>query len=298
MTMTAPADRRTRLRSAARDLESWEALVTVLGPLQIEVGGVSIVPPAMKAKQLLALLLLNQGRIVQSRTIERELWEEPPRNAANAIQNCVMQIRKKLAVALGEASGGTLAKRLLSTESLGYKLNLDIERSDLRTHRQLVAEAGAAEATGDLEQASDLLQEALDLWRGAPLADVFPGPVLYGEITRLNEENKSVLMRRVVLELKLRRYAGLIGELRALIPMDEYDESLHACLMLALHMTGRRNAALAVYRNLRAGLSENLGLEPSRTLQDLHRKIMIDSPTDPVRLADIPWLTAAGVDVA
>ncbi|SFW70721.1 AfsR/SARP family transcriptional regulator [Amycolatopsis australiensis] len=275
------------------------ARATVLGSFDVEIGGVSIVPAAMKAKQLLALLVLNEGRVVQSGTIERELWEEPPRNAANAIQNCVLQIRKKLAAALGEDGCGPAVKRLLRTEPAGYRLDVTLDRSDLRRQRELVAEADELEARGDAAGASAKLQEALDLWQGSPLGDLIPGPVLYAQIVRLLEENKSILMRRVMLDLKLRRYASLIGELRALIPLDEYDESLHASLMFALHMTGRRDAALSVFRNLRRSLHDNLGIEPSRRLQSLHRKVMLDSPADPVRLDDIPWqanapLTKAG----
>ncbi|MEU0531448.1 AfsR/SARP family transcriptional regulator [Amycolatopsis tolypomycina] len=266
---------------------------TVLGSLEVEIDGVSIVPPAMKAKQLLALLLLNEGRVVQSGTIERELWEDPPRNAANAIQNGVLQIRKKLAAALGERGCGAAAKQLLCTEPAGYRLAVALDRSDLRRERELVAEADDLEARGDLAGASAKLQEALDLWQGSPLGDLIPGPVLYAQIVRLLEENKSILMRRIMLDLRLHRYASLVGELRALIPMDEYDESLHASLMYALHMTGRRNAALSVFRSLRQSLNDNLGLEPSRPLQELHRKVMLDSSAGPVRIEDLPWHACA-----
>lgn len=279
-----------------------EARVALLGPVRFDINSSSVVPAAMKARQLLALLLLNRGHIVRTATIERELWDEPPRNSLNAIQNCVLQIRRRLSAALGEPSGGPRAKQLLSTAPMGYLLAVPAEWFDLQRYRKLVAEAGAAASTGQLPRSAGLLNAALELWQGAPLADVVAGPVLEAEIVRLLEENKSDRIRRIVLDLRLQRHAGLIGELRALTTMDGYDESLHAYLMFALHMTGRRNAALSVYQDLRQRLVEDLGLEPSHLVKHLHRKIMIDSRRDPVRLNDIPWhssgLAEAGATVA
>jgi DNA-binding SARP family transcriptional activator len=247
----------------------------------------------MKAKQLLALLVLNRGRIVQLGAIERELWEfDPPRNCATAIQNCVMQIRKKLDVALGAGLGVAGAKRLLRTEPMGYLLELpDDERVDLRRYENLLARARAEEVRGDLVRASEDLRAALDMWRGDPCADITPGPVLSSELLRLRESRRSAHTRRIGLDLRLHRYPELIGELRALILLDggetAYDETLHAYLMFALYQAGRRNEALAVYRDLRRRLTDEVGLEPARALRDLHQKIVVDSRTDPVSLADL-----------
>jgi replication-associated recombination protein RarA len=48
--------------------------------------------------------------------------------------------------------------------------------------------------------------------------------------------------------------------------------------MLALYRSGRRAEALAVYRRTREMLVEELGLEPSRALQDLERAILRADP--------------------
>jgi DNA-binding SARP family transcriptional activator len=259
-----------------------------LGPLEVSVAGVSVVPPAMKARQLLALLVLNRGHIVRVGAIERELWElDPPRNATTAIQNCVMQIRKKLDGALGLGAG----KRLLHTEAVGYQLQFPDDRVDLRRYENHIARGRSAEAAGDLAHASQELQTALDMWHGDPLADVTPGPALRSEVLRLRENRRSVHKRRMGLDLRLHRYPDLIGELRAQILLDDaetgYDETLRAYLMFALYQAGRRNEALAVYRDLRRELADEVGLEPTRTVRDLHQKIMVDSADDPVGLADL-----------
>lgn len=278
-------------RDAGTCTREWEA--TALGPLEVRVAGVSIVPQAMKAKQLLALLVLNRGRTVRMSTIERELWEfDPPRNSATAIQNCVMQIRKKLDTALDAGQGAAAAKRILRTEPMGYLLQVPAdEHVDLRRYEDRIARARADEAAGDLVHASTELQAALDTWHDDPLADVTPGPSLRSELLRLRESRRYVHKRRIGLDLRLHRYLELIGELRALIMLDSgengYDEALRTYLMFALYQAGRRNEALAVYRDLRRQLSDEIGLEPTRAARDLHQKIMVDAADDPVCLADV-----------
>ena len=217
----------------------------------------------------------------------------------NAIQNRVFQLRKELSAGLGEPGGGPRAKQVLTTTPTGYLLTVPNAEFDLQRYRAAVADASATASSGDLHRAADLLHSALGMWQGSPLVDVAAGPVLLGETSRLHEENTSDRIHWIVLSLRLQRYVSVIGELRALTEMDEYDESLNAYLMYALHMTGRRNAALVVYHDLRQRLTEHLGLEPSNVVQRLQRKIMLDSQRDPVRLHDVPWhsseLAAVGV---
>ena len=52
------------------------------------------------------------------------------------------------------------------------------------------------------------------------------------------------------------------------------DEGLHAQLMRVLTLSGRRSDAMATYRELRARLTEELGVEPSGELQALHHDLL------------------------
>lgn len=249
-------------------------IARVLGPLRVTVNGTSVVPTAVKAKKLMAMLVLNRGRVVQRATIERELWDlDAPRSAATGIQNCVMWIRKGIRRAQ-EGEAGRPPEQTLITEPTGYRLEVPGDQFDMVRHQQLVAQAGAAEARGDLAEASAVLNAALNLWRDAPLADVPAGPVLRAHVRRLEEDRKAVLTQRLSLDLRLHRYAEVVGELHALVALDPYDEVLYEYLMLALYLSGRRNDALAAYQQARIALADGVGLEPSHRLRGLQQRIL------------------------
>ncbi|MEU1043183.1 AfsR/SARP family transcriptional regulator [Streptomyces sp. NPDC005551] len=250
-------------------------IAKVLGPLQVTLNGTSVVPTALKARKLLAVLILNRGRVVQRATIERELWgNDAPMSASTGIQNCIMQIRKSLGCAGGRGPYRALPKETLITEPTGYRLEVPGEQFDISCYRALVATAAEAQEQGDLTQASAQLNNALSLWRDAPLSDIPVGAVLQSHVLRLAEDRKSVLSQRLALDLKLRRYSEVLGELRALTALHPYDEVLHEYLMLALHLSGRRNDALAAYQDVRNALAAGTGLEPAPRLQSLQRRIL------------------------
>ena len=72
-----------------------------------------------------------------------------------------------------------------------------------------------------------------------------------------------------------------------------YRERMRAHLMLALYRCGRQAEALAAYRDTRALLAEELGLEPSAELQRLERQMLmqapeLDAPERPAAAAPAP----------
>jgi SARP family transcriptional regulator, regulator of embCAB operon len=53
---------------------------------------------------------------------------------------------------------------------------------------------------------------------------------------------------------------------------------MHGHYMLALHRSGQRTRALAVYQRLRLAMTEELGLEPSAKLQRLQQAVLASDP--------------------
>jgi DNA-binding SARP family transcriptional activator len=71
----------------------------------------------------------------------------------------------------------------------------------------------------------------------------------------------------------------MLSELAGLTAQYQLHENLHAQFMVALHRSGRRQEALAVFQQLRTTMVEQLGLEPSKRLHHLQQAILSDDPT-------------------
>src|SRR5947207_35054 len=74
------------------------------------------------------------------------------------------------------------------------------------------------------------------------------------------------------------RHAELAGEVDALVREHPLRERLRGQLMLALYRCGRQADALQAYRDARAALVEELGIEPGRGLRELHQAILEQNP--------------------
>ncbi|GAA1288101.1 AfsR/SARP family transcriptional regulator [Saccharothrix xinjiangensis] len=256
--------------------------VEVLGPLGLSLGGVDAVPSAPKERQVLAVLLLNESRVVPVSALIDELWgDEPPKSALTTVQTYIVNIRKTLV----ERWGLPVARvrgELLTTVSTGYRFNTDHADHDLREYRRLVAAGRQAFHAGDEEGGVELLRRAEELRRGPVLVDVKRGRHLDTEIAGLEQAHLTVQESRIEAQLRLGEHRELLGELFTLTPHHPYHEHLHGYLMLSLHRCGRRNQALEVFRGLRESMVRELGLEPSPWLLRLQRDILRSvEPADP-----------------
>jgi Bacterial transcriptional activator domain/SIR2-like domain len=118
------------------------------------------------------------------------------------------------------------------------------------------------------------LRDALALWRGPALAEFEYEAFAQDEIRRLEELRLTTLEDRIDADLELGRHADVVGELETLIAQNPLRERLRGQLMLALYRSGRQPEALAVYRNARQTLRDDLGIEPTPSLQRLHASIL------------------------
>ena len=222
---------------------------------------------AHKQRAVLAVLLLHQGEVVSTDRLVDELWgEQAPPTAVKSLQVYVSQLRK----VLGEG--------VLETRGRGYLLRLAPDQLDAERFEGLLELGRELFAAGDARGAADVLREALGLWRGSPLADFAYEPFAQPEIARLEELRLAALEARIEADLALGRHRELVAELEALARQNPLRERLRAQLMLALYRCGRQADALEGYKHARTELVSELGLEPSRELQELERAILQQSP--------------------
>jgi len=243
----------------------------LLGPLEVRREGRPLRLGGERQRALLALLLLHANEVVPSERLIEELFgDDASESAANALQVGISRLRRVLGN--GHSSGGEGG--VVLTRPRGYLLRTDPEQLDVALFERLLAEGRRELATGDAIAAAATLREALALWRGPALADLALLEFTQPEIRRLEELRLSALMERIEADLALGRADELFPELDALVEANPLQERLRGQLMLALYRSGRQADALEVYRQTRELLRDELGLEPSKALQELERSIL------------------------
>ena len=239
----------------------------ILGPLEVQDEGRLVPLGGTKQRAVLAILLLNRGEVVSVDRLADELWgEQPPDTATKTVQVYVSRLRKEL------------GQDVLLTRGGGYLLDIEPAQLDAALFERLTDEGRAALERGEANTASDLLREALALWRGTPLGDLAYEPFAQSEIARLEELRLVALEHRIDADLELGEAAALIPELETLVREHPARERLRAQLILALYRSGRQSDALASYRDARRTLVEELGIEPGRELRELERAILAQDP--------------------
>ncbi|MDP9285382.1 MAG: AfsR/SARP family transcriptional regulator [Actinomycetota bacterium] len=240
----------------------------VLGPLEVvgEAGALRLGGPRQRAT--LAILLLQANRVVPVERLAEELYAgRPPVSAVTQVQRQISELRRVL--------GGADA---IETRPPGYVLHLRDDDFDLARFELLTAKAERARAREDVEGTAGLLREALDLWRGPPLADLAYESFSRAAVERLEELRLAALEARIEADLALGRHAALAAELEGLVAEHPLRERLRGQQMLALYRSGRQAEALEVYRLTRQALVESFGIEPSTPLQALERAILTQDP--------------------
>jgi DNA-binding SARP family transcriptional activator len=242
---------------------------SILGTLEV-LGpeGRSLVPKGRVDRVILGILLLEPNCVVSRDRLIEAAWEDqPPEKALNALQVHVSRLRKLL----GSTTG---SETRLRTRSPGYVLDSSPGELDAEEFERLAA----VDPDEDHESVAARLTDALRLWRGPVLDGLDVGMSGLPAITRLENLRLSTIERRVEADLALGRHREVTGELEALVQSHPLHESLRGLLMVALYRSGRQADALAVYRQARQVLAEELGIDPGPALQALELAVLDQSP--------------------
>ena len=241
--------------------------VRILGPFHLEDGGRQITIGGVRQRAVLADLLLYANEVVPSEQLLVDLWgEDAPPSAANALQAAISRLRRLLPPG-----------RLITTAP-GYMLRIFPAELDVAQFEQFIFEGRDALAAGGAAEAVQLLDQAITLWRGPPLADFRYEPFAQAEIARLEELQLACLEERNEAQLALGSPGALTAELGRMVADHPLRERLRGQLMLALYRSGRQTEALETYREFRNALREELGLEPSSALRELEAAILRHDP--------------------
>jgi len=243
----------------------------ILGPVEVSDGNRSLPLGGPKQRALLADLILNAGSVVSTARLTGDLWGDvPPPSAGHTVETYVARLRKVLR--------DSFAPDILLTRPPGYMLDVEPGRVDAVRFGELVRDGTAAAGRGDDDQASALLREALELWRGEALADIADMPFAQTAARRLNDQYLLAVERCITADLGLGRAQDLVPELEALVASHPYHEPFHRQLMLALYRSGRQGDALGAYHRARGLLVDELGIEPGPELRRMEQAILRQDP--------------------
>jgi WD40 repeat protein/DNA-binding SARP family transcriptional activator len=242
--------------------------VRLLGSVEALVDGHSLSLGGNKQRGVVAMLALHANTTLSGDRLIDGLWgDDPPPSAAKNLQLYISRLRRALAESRAEAE--------ILTRGRGYELRLAVRAVDALRFERLVEEAARERDGGGTNGAA---RSALELWRGAPLADIADEPFAPAEIRRLEELRLQALELAIDADLAAGRHAEVTAELEGLIAEDPLRERFHAQRMLALYRDGRQSEALDVYRAARRTLINEIGVEPGPELQDLQAAILDQDP--------------------
>jgi DNA-binding SARP family transcriptional activator len=252
-------------------------LVRVLGPTAVVAAdGRELDLGARRHAEVLALLAAHHGRQVSAETLADLVWRgDPPPSAATTLQGYISRLRRLLEP--GRAANAS--PRSIVTVGDGYRLDLptDADRfeADMRQARELIDTAPA--------KAADLIGSALATWRGPAYAEVRDVDAVLPEVHRIEELRVVAREAHAQALLAAGEDAEVVPDLRRLVAEYPMRERGPALLATALYRSGRQADALAVLRDLRNRLVEELGVDPGPEIAALEKRLLNQ---DPVLLSD------------
>ncbi|TQL62015.1 BTAD domain-containing putative transcriptional regulator [Rarobacter faecitabidus] len=257
----------------------------VLGPLVAQRDdGSTIDLGARKQRRLLAVLAMHRGHSLSIGAIVEAMWDDPPASHAVVLQGYVSGLRKAL-----EPSRAPRAEaRLIVTTSTGYMLTLDAANTDAGRFEAAVEQARAAFSAPsnrpwqpatppdrtEVALAASALDDALDLWRGEPYAELDDSLAAHGERSRLEELRVQAHELRAAMRIALGDAHGAIAGLESLASVQQHRESLAMLRAVAFAQAGRQVDALATLRAFRSDLLDDQGLDPSPAIAALEEQLL------------------------
>jgi len=233
----------------------------LLGQLAVEPAGAGVDVGHDRQRCVLAVLLVEANRPVSPGVLVDRAWgDRLPRRPVDALYGYVSRLRR-----IVQAAGGVLGR-----SRDGYVVEVDPLTVDLHLFDDLVRRSGVE---SDDRRRLGYLERALALWTGEAFG-ALDSPWLHTTSELLDRRRRHAERDRDDLALELRGPAALVNGLVERAQLDPIDERLAGQAMLALHRSGRSAEAAAHYERLRDRLAEDLGVEPSTELRELHRSLL------------------------
>ena len=227
--------------------------------------GIDLPLGSPQQRTVLAIIVLSRGPVSIEQMADALWGETVPASAPGVIRTYLSRLR----VLLADRTGNELFKR----RGGGYVYTLRPGVADTEILAARLQSAKGLAREGRPEAAVEVLDSALSLYRGVPLAGAV-GPFADAQRTRLERIRIIAVEDYAALQSGLGRWDDVITLLTEEVRVEPFHEHLHEMLMRALYHRGQAAEALSVYRDIQSRLRAELGIMPSQGLQDLQMSIL------------------------
>ena len=225
--------------------------VNVLGEFELWSDGQRLRLPTRHAEIIVALLALTPGRVHSRERLSALFWPgRDEEQARTSLRQAVYQIRRTL----GDA------KDSLEADARFVGLNPESFDSDVAELLGVGEVPVETRWRGDFLAGHDSREEALEAW-------------LLEERARLRSIALEKGQGRAAALLDRHRFVEAEAVARRCMAIDAYDEASCRFVMTACAGQGRRNAAIAFYRDLEERLRSDLSAKPENATTELYRSI-------------------------
>jgi LuxR family maltose regulon positive regulatory protein len=241
-------------------VERQQALkICALGQPRIELEGQSIQWTTTQSRDLLfCLLQYPQG--LRKEEVGGIFWpDHPPHKLDGIFRSTLYRLRRSV-----------FRESVVFEEGL-YSFNWDSDYwFDVEVFEDLLDQADSSPVA---EQAGELLDTALSLYKGDYLEDVYADWCSL-ERERLRERHLDALESLAGLYARRGNLQRAVEEYERLVAQDPYRETAHRELMRCHFRLGDRVAAIRQYQSCTQTLREDLGLSPTAETEELYLQII------------------------
>jgi len=264
-----PGDARDRRRrSDPHWIKGPELTIKALGRIRVDsregpMGGNWL---QQRPGHILKFLICERDRVVQAEEIAEALWPNSGRQALSSVRHFIHGLRDRLEPGRSGRGGSTF----VVTVRGGYALNRRHVRIDADLFTEAVRSGLGAAERGNVDQASELLEFAMSLYRGDLLDDEPYAEWAMPERDRLRAMATDSLRALGQLSLTQGDHGRAAKHLERLAEFEPFDSDVHKELLRVMIAAGRRSDAQRRYSTFRARLAKEFRAEPGFTLADLH----------------------------
>jgi DNA-binding SARP family transcriptional activator len=231
-----------------------------------------------KQRSVLAILLLEVGRVVTAERLIELLWGDEATKAHASLQTYVSNLRRALEP--GRAARGPSA--VIVTEHAGYRLAADRSAVDLHHFEDAVSAGRAVRAAGDLAEAVTIFDRAIGSV-GRVVLPEFAGEAFVVAAARRHATVVATAVESLAgALLELGEPARAVASLELVIDDHPLREDLWSLYALALYRAGRQTDALRAVDRCRRQIADVAGLALGAELRRLERALLEQSP-------DLEW---------